>query len=1057
MPPASSTAPLEQILEALSLEAAAIRKKGRGAKVELRGGERSGEAEGSWLYRFLVAEDLHLRDDTPIQVTVAQRDVSGTIVSYKDSVLVVALNEDLGPRIAVASLIVNDAFLVERLQKRLEEVRDGDLATFQCSAAHRSLGLSPPTSRDEEPHPKILADGRLNSDQALAVRRSLGSDTTFVWGPPGTGKTTTLARIVEAHYRAGHSVLLVSNTNIAVDTALEKVAERLDGETGFHEGLVIRQGPIVKEELRRRFGSQVILEEIVARLGDALNREKQSLGEVARPLEAERVSLARALQAWEQLAELRESSSARAREKQQVQKDHEERRREADSQRARARRLGQELARAQGYGKLRRLISGLDPAKLERHGSNAERSAQAASEAGEALAAKILGLDTELEAIAARIRAAETDVQGFPPEPGIRERLGTLESRLREIQQRVAEIDRELTSLEKEILSRCKILATTVYRTYLGQGPGRTFDAVVIDEASMLMPPLVFYVSGLAAKSVTIAGDFRQLSPIVISNDDLAEQWLKQDVFERNGIPDQLARGKDVAALVSLGTQYRMREPICSVINELFYRDRPLITHPCVDNGQDPRFPFGEAPLLYVDTSEFHPWTAVRAGTYSRYNLFHALLVRNITLHLAEQGFLPPAGELNKAVGVVAPYASQARLVQALLDDRIGARAAGICATVHRFQGNQKRAMILDLTDSIGTPLGKFLKAKQLEEDGARLLNVAASRAQHHVVLVANFEYLRQKAPRDALVRDLLEQFEDHGTPLDLDDLLPLAEQDWVDGLHRLVPDGFEWSDGGAGAFTEGTFYPAFISDLQKAQESIVIFSPFATQAGTSRWVELLRAALARGVRVRVLTCPPESFGGGSTDEVMELVRALRETGVVVDFRAKMHEKIAILDGRVLWHGSLNILSHRSTHESMLRIDSPEACGQLARFLSAPTGRREDASVGLHAVRNPECPVCKGPTVWKDGRFGIWYECEQPQCDGKENSRQSSGRTSRDRRSTRGVGRGATGQAVQKECTRPGCGGTLQPRNGRFGPFLGCSNYPHCRHTEDLASEPRSS
>ena len=199
---------------------------------------------------------------------------------------------------------------------------------------------------------------------------------------------------------------------------------------------------------------------------------------------------------------------------------------------------------------------------------------------------------------------------------------------------------------------------------------------------------------------------------------------------------------------MALGTQYRMREPICEVINDLFYADHPLRSDPIVSRGGG-GFPLGTSPLLYVDTSPFHPWTALRVGTYSRYNLFHALLVRNIVLHLAETGFLPPAGEPNDAVGAVAPYASQARLIQALLEDRLGARAAGIAATVHRFQGNEKKAMVLDLTDSLGARLGRFLQASRIEEDGARLLNVAASRARHHVVLVGNFEYLRAKAPGD--------------------------------------------------------------------------------------------------------------------------------------------------------------------------------------------------------------------------------------------------------------------------------------------------------------------
>src|SRR3972149_727283 len=175
-------------------------------------------------------------------------------------------------------------------------------------------GPAPVRPADAEPNPAVIQGiGRPNADQMLAVRRSLGSDTTYVWGPPGTGKTMTLARIVEAHYRTGRSVLLVSHTNIAVDTALERVAERLKGEPEFHQGLVIRQGPVVKEELRKRFGPQVILEEIVARLGEALRREKDQLAREAAPLETEERALVGALKDYEQIEHARRSLAERER------------------------------------------------------------------------------------------------------------------------------------------------------------------------------------------------------------------------------------------------------------------------------------------------------------------------------------------------------------------------------------------------------------------------------------------------------------------------------------------------------------------------------------------------------------------------------------------------------------------------------------------------------------------------------------------------------------------------------------------------------------------------
>ncbi|WP_369027322.1 topoisomerase DNA-binding C4 zinc finger domain-containing protein [Qipengyuania sp. RANM35] len=40
----------------------------------------------------------------------------------------------------------------------------------------------------------------------------------------------------------------------------------------------------------------------------------------------------------------------------------------------------------------------------------------------------------------------------------------------------------------------------------------------------------------------------------------------------------------------------------------------------------------------------------------------------------------------------------------------------------------------------------------------------------------------------------------------------------------------------------------------------------------------------------------------------------------------------------------------------------------------------------------------------------------------------------------------------QQCCPTKGCSGVLIQRNGRFGPFLGCSNYPRCRYSCALPS-----
>jgi superfamily I DNA and/or RNA helicase len=200
-----------------------------------------------------------------------------------------------------------------------------------------------------------------------------------------------------------------------------------------------------------------------------------------------------------------------------------------------------------------------------------------------------------------------------------------------------------------------------VYRTYCSQNEGqlkRQFDAVIIDEASMLMLPLSFYAAGLAKERVIVAGDFRQLPPIVLSDEPIAKEWLKQDPFFKSEIPKKIQ--VEMPHLAQLYEQFRMRRQICEVVRELSYDRLDTVREKRPDS-----MPLGVSPLLYLDTGSLQPWAAMRLGSYSRYNLTHALLIRKLVVHLNTTGYL----KVGRA-GVIAPYAAQVEMVEALFGRR---------------------------------------------------------------------------------------------------------------------------------------------------------------------------------------------------------------------------------------------------------------------------------------------------------------------------------------------------------------------------------------------------
>lgn len=102
----------------------------------------------------------------------------------------------------------------------------------------------------------------------------------------------------------------------------------------------------------------------------------------------------------------------------------------------------------------------------------------------------------------------------------------------------------------------------------------------------------------------------------------------------------------------------------------------------------------------------------------------------------------------------------------------------------------------------------------------------------------------------------------------------------------------------------------------------------------------------------------------------------------------------------------------------------------------------EKAQTEMQRVKVPAkstgevCPRCgTGELVVREGRFGPFVGCSRyPECDYIKDKKQSSAEP--------------TGESC------PRCGKPLVQRLGKRGPFVGCSGYPKCRFLRDLAATP---
>lgn len=78
---------------------------------------------------------------------------------------------------------------------------------------------------------------------------------------------------------------------------------------------------------------------------------------------------------------------------------------------------------------------------------------------------------------------------------------------------------------------------------------------------------------------------------------------------------------------------------------------------------------------------------------------------------------------------------------------------------------------------------------------------------------------------------------------------------------------------------------------------------------------------------------PEEQAAEYMCEDARRAISSLQHIGVQVLYTTGHHRKLAILDRKILYEGSLNILSQNNSCEVMRRIESVQLAWQMARFV----------------------------------------------------------------------------------------------------------------------------
>ncbi|MCL4366487.1 MAG: phospholipase D-like domain-containing protein [Actinobacteria bacterium] len=133
----------------------------------------------------------------------------------------------------------------------------------------------------------------------------------------------------------------------------------------------------------------------------------------------------------------------------------------------------------------------------------------------------------------------------------------------------------------------------------------------------------------------------------------------------------------------------------------------------------------------------------------------------------------------------------------------------------------------------------------------------------------------------------------------------------------------------------EKTFYQTFLKDLEKCQNEVIIESPYITSQRMRTFDRVFKKLLKRGVKIYIMTRDPkEHYEGMEIQSEAEISRCEVLGVQVLLCVGNHHRKLAILDRKILWEGSLNILSQTYSREIMRRIENEKLTTQMFNFLN---------------------------------------------------------------------------------------------------------------------------
>ena len=133
---------------------------------------------------------------------------------------------------------------------------------------------------------------------------------------------------------------------------------------------------------------------------------------------------------------------------------------------------------------------------------------------------------------------------------------------------------------------------------------------------------------------------------------------------------------------------------------------------------------------------------------------------------------------------------------------------------------------------------------------------------------------------------------------------------------------------------------------MLKARKEIIISSPAISRAKIEELSDLIGEKQANGLSIKIVTWDSDSYGYGDSGYWASLRELMRSYGFDVRTVTDFCEHYIIIDGELVWYGSMNFLAKADAEDNLMRIMNIEVATELMEM----TFGRENTRIKINNI-----------------------------------------------------------------------------------------------------------